>query len=183
MEQALAFALALTQQRDEQHLCHWWSSTLDASFQPKGILLGMLDVSGRQLECTGWVKGQAVALALAVDDFSHPLAYVLHKAQSRTWDSLHGGARIEHAGFRALLGNLGQHCGLHALPLLDGNGKPFAVLAMMDEGAVLQGWAESPELAQLSQVFCNQLTLIRDLGRSRRDQSVLRDSQIGRAHV
>ncbi|WP_425933745.1 sigma-54 interaction domain-containing protein [Aeromonas rivipollensis] len=176
MEQALAFALALTSQRDEQHLCHWWSSTLLASFQPKGLLLGMLDVSGRQLECKGWVKGQEVALALAVDDFSHPLAYVLHKAQSRTWDSLHGGARIEHAGFRALLANLGQQCGLHAFPLNDGNGKPFAVLAMMDSGDVLQEWAARPELASLAQVFCNQLTLIRDLGRSRRDQNVLRDS-------
>ncbi|KAE9626013.1 sigma-54 interaction domain-containing protein [Aeromonas veronii] len=176
MEQALAFALALTSQRDEQHLCHWWSSTLNASFQPKGLLLGMLDVSGRQLECKGWVKGQEVALALAVDDFSHPLAYVLHKAQSRTWDSLHGGARIEHAGFRELLANLGQPCGLHAFPLNDGNGKPFAVLAMMDSGDVLQEWAARPELASLAQVFCNQLTLIRDLGRSRRDQNVLRDS-------
>ncbi|CAM3928351.1 sigma-54 interaction domain-containing protein [Aeromonas bestiarum] len=176
MEQALAFALALTQQRDEQHLCHWWTSTLNASFQPKGILLGMLDVSGRQLECTGWVKGQKVALALAVDDFSHPLAYVLHKAQSRTWDSLHGGARIEHAAFRTLLANLGQQCGLHAFPLNDGNGKPFAVLAMMDSGDVLQEWTQRPELALLSQVFCNQLTLIRDLGRSRRDQGMLRDS-------
>jgi sigma-54-specific transcriptional regulator len=95
---------------------------------------------------------------------------VLHKAQSRTWDSLYGGARIEHAGFRALLANLGQQCGLHAYPLLDGNGKPFAVLALMDEGEVLRAWADGPELAQLSQVFCNQLTLIRDLGRSRRDQ-------------
>ncbi|MCF3098690.1 sigma-54-dependent Fis family transcriptional regulator [Aeromonas australiensis] len=176
MDQALAFALALTSQRDEQHLCHWWSSTLNASFQPKGLLLGMLDVSGRQLECKGWVKGQEVALALAVDDFSHPLAYVLHKAQSRTWDSLHGGARIEHAEFRALLANLGQQFGLHAFPLNDGNGKPFAVLAMMDSGDVLQEWAARPELASLAQVFCNQLTLIRDLGRSRRDQNVLRDS-------
>ena len=101
---------------------------------------------------------------------------MLHKAQSRTWDSLHGGARIEHAGFRALLANLGQQCGLHAFPLNDGNGKPFAVLAMMDSGDVLQEWAARPELASLAQVFCNQLTLIRDLGRSRRDQNVLRDS-------
>ncbi|MGL4796115.1 MAG: sigma-54 interaction domain-containing protein, partial [Aeromonas jandaei] len=115
-------------------------------------------------------------LGLAVDDFSHPLAYVLHKAQSRTWDSLYGGARIEHAGFRALLANLGQQCGLHAFPLMDGKGKPFAVLALLDRGEVLQEWAEGPELASLAQVFCNQLTLIRDLGRSRRDQSVLRDS-------
>ncbi|WP_349922429.1 sigma-54 interaction domain-containing protein [Aeromonas veronii] len=176
MEQALAFALELTEQRDEAHLCQWWSQVLHASFQPKGMLLAMLDVSGRQMQCSGWVKGQAVSLSLAVDDFSHPLAYVLHKAQSRTWDSLHGGARIEHKEFRALLSNLGQQCGLHAFPLLDGNGKPFAVLAMMDSAEQLQGWTDGPELAQLSQVFCNQLTLIRDLGRSRRDQSVLRDS-------
>src|SRR5690606_6137956 len=166
MEQALAFALALTQQRDEQHLCHWWTSTLNASFQPKGILLGMLDVSGRQLECSGWVKGQAVSLALAVDDFSHPLAYVLHKAQSRTWPSLPGGARRAPAASRTLLPNLGQQCGRHAFPRTDGNDKPFAVLAMMDSGEVLQEWAARPELAQLSQVFCNQLTLIRDLGLS-----------------
>ncbi|MFC5708017.1 sigma-54 interaction domain-containing protein [Aeromonas eucrenophila] len=176
MEQALAFALELTEQRDEPHLCQWWSQVLHASFQPKGMLLGMLEVSGRQLACSGWVKGQAVSLSLAVDDFSHPLAYVLHKAQSRTWDSLHGGARIEHKEFRGLLSNLGQQCGLHAFPLLDGNGKPFAVLAMMDSAEQLQEWTDGPELAQLSQVFCNQLTLIRDLGRSRRDQSVLRDS-------
>ncbi|MCH7369628.1 sigma-54 dependent transcriptional regulator [Aeromonas sp. MR16] len=176
MEQALAFALELTEQRDEPHLCQWWSQVLHASFQPKGMLLGMLEVSGRQLACSGWVKGQAVSLSLAVDDFSHPLAYVLHKAQPRTWDSLHGGARIEHKEFRALLSNLGQQCGLHAFPLLDGGGKPFAVLAMMDCAEQLQEWTLGPELAQLSQVFCNQLTLIRDLGRSRRDQSVLRDS-------
>lgn len=176
MEQALAFALELTEQRDEPHLCQWWSQVLHASFQPKGMLLGMLEVSGRQLACSGWVKGQAVSLSLAVDDFSHPLAYVLHKAQSRTWDSLHGGARIEHKEFRALLSNLGQQCGLHTFPLLDGNGKPFAVLAMMDSAEQLQEWSDGPELTQLSQVFCNQLTLIRDLGRSRRDQSVLRDS-------
>lgn len=55
---SFAFAIALTEQRDEQHLCHWWVSTLHASFQPKGILLGMLDVSGRQLECKGWVRGR-----------------------------------------------------------------------------------------------------------------------------
>ncbi|MGL5589709.1 MAG: sigma-54 interaction domain-containing protein, partial [Aeromonas veronii] len=77
---------------------------------------------------------------------------------------------------RALLANLGQQCGLHAFPLNDGNGKPFAVLAMMDSGDVLREWAARPELASLAQVFCNQLTLIRDLGRSRRDQNVLRDS-------
>lgn len=176
MEQALAFAIALTEQRDEQHLCHWWVSTLHASFQPKGILLGMLDVSGRQLECKGWVKGQEVSLVLAVDDFSHPLAYVLHKAQPHTWASLHGGARIEHAGFRILLANIGQQCGLHVVPLNDGNGKLFAVLAMMDDGVVLQEWAERIELAQFTQVFCNQLSLIRDLGCSRRNQNVLRDS-------
>ncbi|PJG59927.1 sigma-54 interaction domain-containing protein [Aeromonas cavernicola] len=176
MEQALAFALALTSQRDEPHLCHWWLSTLNASFQPKGILLGMLDVSGRQLACTGWVNGQAVELALVVDDFSHPLAHVLQRAEPCTWDSLHGGARIEHAEFRTLFSKLGQRCGLHALPLTDSSGKALAVLALLDNGATLTDWAQGAELTQLAQVFCNQLTLIRDLGRVRRDQSVLRDS-------
>ncbi|MGL4925211.1 MAG: sigma 54-interacting transcriptional regulator [Aeromonas veronii] len=176
MEQALAFALALTSQQDEPHLCHWWSSTLNASFHPNGLLLGMLDVSGRQLECKGWVKGQEVALTLAVDDFSHPLVYVLHNAQSRTWDSLHGGARIEHAAFRALLADLGQQGGLHALPLNDSHGKSLAVLALMDEGDVLREWAARPELTQLCGIFCNQLTRLRELGRSRREEAILRDS-------
>lgn len=39
MEQALAFAIALTEQRDEQHLCHWWVSTLHASFQQRVFYL------------------------------------------------------------------------------------------------------------------------------------------------
>lgn len=65
---------------------------------------------------------------------------------------------------------------LHVVPLNDGNGKLFAVLAMMDDGVVLQEWAERIELAQFTQVFCNQLSLIRDLGCSRRNQNVLRDS-------
>jgi Transcriptional regulator containing PAS, AAA-type ATPase, and DNA-binding domains len=176
MEHALSFAIALTEQRNEQHLCHWWCSTLHASFQPKGILLGMLDVDGRQLACSGRVKGEEVSLALAVDDFSHPLAYVLHKAQPRTWISLHGGARIEHSGLRTQLAKLGQQCGLHAFPLKDCDGKVLAVLAMMDKGDVLQGWVDGPELAQFTQLFCNQLSLIRELGCSRREQSVLRNS-------
>lgn len=106
MEQALSFAISLTGQRDEQHLSHWWLSTLYASYQPKGILLGMLDVDGRQLACSGWVKGEEVSLVVAVDDFSNPLAYVLHQAKSRTWDFLHGGARIENADLRAQLAKL-----------------------------------------------------------------------------
>lgn len=176
MEQALTFAIALTEQRDEQHLSHWWISTLYTRFQSKGILLGMIDVDGRELVCRGWVKGEDVSLVLAVDDFSHPLAYVLNKAQSCIWHSLNGGVRVEHAAFRMLLAKLGQQCGLHALPLQDRNGKVLAVLAMMDEGEVLQGWVEGPDLTQFTQLFCNQLSLIRELGSSRREQNVLRNS-------
>ena len=176
MEQALSVAISLTGQRDEQHLSHWWLSTLYASYQPKGILLGMLDVDGRQLACSGWVKGEEVSLVVAVDDFSNPLAYVLHQAKSRTWDFLHGGARIENADLRAQLAKLGQQCGLHAFPLNDSNGKVLAVLAMMDEGNVLRGWLDGADLGKFTQIFCNQLTLIRELGSRRLEQNVLRNS-------
>ncbi|MGY4028079.1 sigma-54 interaction domain-containing protein [Aeromonas rivuli] len=176
MLQALEFALALTRARDEQSLCDWWLAELATRYQASGMLLAMLDVSGRELHCQGRVQGQPVTMVLGADDFAHPLAYVLHKAQSRTWDSLYGGARIEHKGFRQLLTTLGQGTGLHAMPLVDSQGKPFAVLALLDEGTRLQAWSAEPCLTALAQLFCNQLTLIRELGRSRRDQSVLRDS-------
>ncbi len=176
MAQALSFAITLTGQRDEQHLSHWWISTLYSCLQPKGILLGMLDVDGRQLVCSGLLRGDEVSLVLAVDDFSNPLAYVLNKAQSCIWHSLNGGVRVEHAAFRMLLAKLGQQCGLHALPLQDSNGKVLAVLAMMDEGEKLQGWAEGSELAQFTQLFCNQLSLIRELACRHREQKVLRNS-------
>ena len=176
MQPSLEFVLALSSQRDEPSLCRWWLSTLASHYQPRGLMLGMLEISGRQLACQGWVEGQEIALSLAVDDYSHPLAYVLHELRSRTWDSLHGGARIDHAGFRSLLAELGQECGLHAMPLLAVDGRPLAVLALLDQGPTLQAWQESTELAALARIFCNQLGLIRELGQSRRERSVLRDS-------
>jgi len=68
----------------------------------------MLDVDGRQLVCSGLLRGDEVSLVLAVDDFSNPLAYVLNKAQSCIWHSLNGGVRVEHAAFRMLLAKLGR---------------------------------------------------------------------------
>ena len=173
---SLAFGVALSSQKDESNLCQWWLSTLTSHYQPRGIILGMLDISGRQLACQGYMQGKEMVLSLAVDDYSHPLAYVLQKLQPWTWDSLLGGARIEHSGFRAVLAELGQECGLHARPLLASDGRPVAVLALLDQAQRLHAWQESTELTSLAQIFCNQLGLIRELGQSRRDRSVLQDS-------
>ena len=176
MQSALDLALSLTRHRDEAGLCDWLMSTLRAAWQPQGALLGMVDVSGRQLICSGWVHHAPLSLSLGVDDFSHPLAYVLLKNQTRSWTSLYGGARIEHGGFRQLLTDAGAACGLYAMPLQADNGKPLAVLALLDTPERLQALGKHGDCAQLAQVFCRQLALIRDLGRSRREQTALRDS-------
>lgn len=176
MQRALDLALALTQPRDEAALRSWLLETIQHVWQPKGMLLGMVDVSGRQLACQGRVHDTPISLQLAVDDFSHPLAYVLHKNQVRTWDSLYGGARIEHHDFRQMLCTVGTACGLHALPLLAENGKPLAVLALLDTSERLFALHHSGEGVRLGQVFCRQLTLLRQLAITQRQQTALRDS-------
>ncbi|MEH2922784.1 sigma-54 interaction domain-containing protein [Samsonia erythrinae] len=176
MQHALELALALTRQHDEASLCGWLLETMQTAWQPQGMLLGMVDVSGRQLACKGWVQETPVALNLGVDDFSHPLAYVLHKNQIRTWDSLYGGARIEHREFRQMLLAAGTDCGLHALPLLSEHGKPLAVLALLDTPARLKTLHQQGECEQLAQVFCRQLMLLRELMSTRREQIALRHS-------
>ncbi|TKY81353.1 sigma-54 dependent transcriptional regulator [Pectobacterium polonicum] len=176
MQHALELALALTRQHDEAGLCDWLLETMQAAWQPQGMLLGMVDVSGRQLTCQGRVHETPVALSLGVDDFSHPLAYVLHKNQARTWDSLYGGARIEHREFRQMLASVGTNCGLHALPLLSDSGKPLAVLALLDTPTHLQTLHQRGECERLAQVFCRQLMLLRELAHTRREQVALRDS-------
>jgi len=176
MQQALEFALSLTRPHDEAELCDWLLDTLRDHWRPSGALLGLVDISGRQFTCEGWIHGKPVSLTLDVDDFSHPLAYVLHKNQVRTWDSLYGGARVEHAAFRGLLAEAGAQCGLHALPVNGENGKSVGVLALFDSGVRLREWHEQNELPLLARIFTHQLTLLRDLGRSRREQTVLRDS-------
>lgn len=176
MQHALELALALTRQHDEAGLCDWLLETIQTAWQPQGMLLGMVDVSGRQLTCQGQVHDTPVVLSLGVDDFSHPLAYALHKNQARTWDSLYGGARIEHREFQQMLISVGTTCGLHALPLLSDSGKPLAVLALLDTPTRLQTLHQRGECAQLTQVFCRQLILLRELAHTRREQVALRDS-------
>lgn len=176
MQKALDLALALTQPRDEAALCSWLLNTIRRIWQPQGVVLGMIDVSGRQLSCQGWVHNAPVTLQLEVDDFSHPLAYALHKNQVRTWDSLYGGVRIEHPEFRQMLRAVGTSCGLHALPLLAGNGKPLAVLAWLDTPERLHALHHGGESARLGQVFCRQLMLLRELALTHREQTVLRHS-------
>ncbi|MBG6248327.1 sigma 54-interacting transcriptional regulator [Candidatus Symbiopectobacterium endolongispinus] len=177
MQRALDLVLALTQPRDEVALRDWLLETIQRVWQPHGVLLGMLNVSGRQLTCYGRVLDVPVSLQLAVDDFSRPLAYVLHKNQVRTWDSLYGGARIDHHDFRQMLCRVGPACGLHALPLLAENGKPLAVLALLDSSKRLLGLHHSGEGVRLGHVFCRQLMLLlRQLAITQREQTALRDS-------
>ncbi|MCO7262609.1 sigma-54 interaction domain-containing protein [Dickeya zeae] len=176
MQAALSLAFSLTRHRDEAGLCDWLLGTLRSAWQPQGVLLGMVDVSGRQLVCNGWVHRTPLSLSLGVDDFSHPLAYVLLKNQVRSWASLYGGARVEHEGFRQLLADAGTACGLHAMPLQAEDGRALAVLALLDSPERLQALGRRDDYVQLAQVFCSQLALIRELGRSQREQTALRDS-------
>ena len=176
MQQALEFALSLISARDEAPLAEWLLTTLREGWSAQGALLARVAPSGRDLNCQGWMGENAVTLTLGVDDFSHPIAFVLHKGQARTWDSLYGGARVEHAGFRSMLGGAGQHCGMFCLPLKDGEGKLLAVLALFDEAARLEQWEQDESLTLLSALFIRQLGLIRELGQSRRGESALRDS-------
>lgn len=176
MQRALDLALALTQPRDEATLCAWLLDTIQHVWQPQGVLLGMVDVSGRQLACQGRIHRAAVSLQLAVDDFSHPLAYALHKNQVRTWDSLYVGARIEHPEFRQMLCNVGGSCGLHAIPLLAENGKPLAILALLDSPERLYSLHHAGDGMRLGQVFCRQLMLLRELALTQREQTALRHS-------
>ncbi|MFC3395159.1 sigma-54 interaction domain-containing protein [Brenneria rubrifaciens] len=176
MQYALELALSLTRQRDEAGLRDWLLDTVQEAWQPQGMLLGMVDISGRQLICNCRVRRTPVSLVLGVDDFSHPLAYVLHKNQVRTWDSLYGGARIEHRAFRQMLAEAGTACGLHALPLLSDSGKPLAVLALLDMPDRLRELHRSGDCGRLVQVFCRQLTLLDELGRVQREQTALRKS-------
>ena len=138
-------------------------------------MLAMLDISGRKLLCQGRVSGQSNDLVLSVDDFSHPLAYVLQKGEYRIWDSLHGDARIEHVELRALLANLGQRCGMLVMPLLGRTGQPFALLALMDKSIKLQEWLVATELMTWCQLFANQLSLLRQLVCHQRESTLLRE--------
>ncbi|MEH0833032.1 sigma-54 dependent transcriptional regulator [Pectobacterium cacticida] len=176
MQYALELTQSLTRQHDEAGLCGWLLETMQVAWQPQGLLLGMIDVSGRQLTCQGGVHETPVALSLGVDDFSHPLAYVLHKNQARIWDSLNGGARIEHREFRQILIAAGTYCGLYALPLRSDGGKPLAVLALLDTPLRLHTLHQRGECERLAQVFCRQLMLLRELAHTRREQAALRDS-------
>jgi len=176
MHACMEFALAMSQARDDLALGEWLLSSVRDHWQPQGALLALLDVSGRELSCQGWLQGASLSLTLGADDFSHPLAFVLNRGQVRTWDSLYGGARIEHEGFRHLLAEAPRHCGLHAVPLLDEAQRALGVLAIFDEGPRLQAWSQQPALATLARLYVSQLALLRDLGRSQRERHSLQDS-------
>ncbi|AIQ99824.1 AAA family ATPase [Pluralibacter gergoviae] len=172
MRSVLEFALSLASLEDEASLNDWLLQMLARFWQPKGILLGLLDLSGRQLECYGTVNGRRFSMGLAADDFGHPLAYVIHKNQQRIWNSLLGGARIDHEDFHNLLSGAGADYGLYAMPVKDAQGKSSGVLGILDNAAHFKKWQESNELNLLCRVYEQQLARVR----SQRDHTVLRQS-------
>lgn len=176
MQRALAFALSLTTPEDENGLNDWLLKTLDEHWHPRGILLALPDVSGRLLECYGRANGHARSMTLEASDFGHPLAGVLHTNQMRVWDSLNGGARIEHVAFRAFLQDIGPQSGLYALPVRDAQAKTLGVLGIFADADRLAQWRAGEELTLLTRIYARQLTRVQTLRRNLRERSALRDS-------
>ena len=176
MHRALAFALSLTTPEDENGLNDWLLKTLDEHWQPRGLLLALPDISGRQLECYGRVNGRAVNMTLDASDFGHPLAGVLHNGQVRLWDQLNGGARIEHAAFRDFVLDVGPQNGLYALPMRDAQAKILGVLAIFADAGQLTQWRDGEELTLLTRIYARQLARVQVMRHSLRERSALRDS-------
>ncbi|POD93107.1 AAA family ATPase [Pectobacterium odoriferum] len=171
---ALDLALTLISQNTEPDLCDWLLRMVKSHWQPMGVVLGLVDGDGRQLVCQGLAADEPVMMLLDVDDFSHPLAYALHENKAHVWSSLNGGARIEHQTFQQMLSGLGATCGLYVIPLLSENGNVLGLLALLDAPERLQQWHRGGEGNTLVQVFCNQLSLLRELAGGQQVQLTLR---------
>lgn len=170
---SLELTSALVSQDSEQRLCDWLVSTLTSHWRPRGLILGLLDGSRRQLLCQGLVGDEPVQMVLGVDDMSHPLAHVLRGAQASVWPSLNSGARVEHPAFQQMLARLNVDCGLCAIPLLVGSGKVLGVLGLLDNSERLHQWHHGDDAQMFAEVFCNQLSLLRKLAGGRHTQSML----------
>lgn len=176
MRQILEFAQALTRHTDVRQLSDWLLTTLRDTWQPQGALLAVVEPDGRTLQCKGWAGSHAVDLALMVDDFSHPLAYVLHHGKSLCCDELYGGARVDHVPFRTMLAQMDAGCGMLCETVTDLHGKPQALLVMFDRAHRLSAWQQDGSPALLASVFSQQWTLIRELATIRHGEHSLRDS-------
>ncbi|WJM80484.1 sigma-54 interaction domain-containing protein [Pectobacterium brasiliense] len=172
----LDLALALINQNTESDLCDWLLSTVKSLWKPMGVVLGLVDGTGRQLVCQGLAADEPVVMVLDVDDFNHPLAYALHENQAQVWLSLNGGSRIEHMAFQQMLSGLGATCGLYVLPLLSEGGNVLGLLVFLDVSERLQQWHCNGEGNALAQVFCNQLSLLRELAGGRQARLMLKES-------
>ncbi len=176
MLQALQFAESLIQPDNDGALGDWLLATLRECWQPQGVILGLCDYSGRLLACTGYHPGGAFRLELPVDDFGHPLAGVVHDNAPHLWETLNGGARTEHAGFRDLLMTMKATTGLLALPVCDDTQKIIGVLGLFDESDVLQAWFDSELPGQLLRVFALQRSRLHQLQHNQKESQCLRDS-------
>lgn len=169
----LDLALTLTAQNTEAEVCDWLLSIVASYWRPQGAILGLVDCSGRQLLCQGQATGESVVMTLDVDDFSHPLAYVLHENKAHVWPSLNGGAGIEHLAFQQMLSGLGAAWGLYAIPVLSDSGTVLGILALLDTPERLQQWHDGGEGKKLVQIFCNQMVLLRQRSGGQHEQSML----------
>ncbi|WP_407273228.1 sigma-54 interaction domain-containing protein [Dickeya ananatis] len=173
---SLEWVFNLTNQHDEAGLCDWLLTTLHLDWQPQGSVLGLVDSTGRQLVCQGFIENNPVTLELDVDDFNHPLSYVLHKNQARFWASLQGGARVGNPAFHHMLSAMSTVCGLYAIPLLSDGGKVLGTLALLDRPDRLREWHRRRDCERLAQVFCRQLSLLRELSCRQQAREILKKS-------
>lgn len=176
MQQTLSFAQALTRHHEVPALVDWLLTALRDNWQPQGALLALLEPDGRTLLCRGWAGRQSVEMSLAVDDFSHPLAFVLHQGKSLIRETLYGGARVEHAAFKTMLSQMALGCGMTCDVVPGAQGKPLAVLVMFDVAHQLRAWQRTGSMAVLANLFGQQLGLLLELARFRQGDHALRDS-------
>ncbi|PWI77351.1 AAA family ATPase [Enterobacter sp. CGMCC 5087] len=176
MLQVLQFAESLIQPDNDDALADWLLATLRECWQPEGIILGLCDYSGRLLACTGYHPAGSFHLVLPVDDFGHPLASVVHDNAPHLWETLHGGARTEHAGFRELLMTMKATTGLLALPVCDETQKMTGVLGLFDKSDALQRWSDSELTGQLLRLFTLQRSRLHQMQHNQKESQCLRDS-------
>lgn len=176
MLQALQFAESLIQPDNDAALVDWLLATLRERLQPLGIILGLCDYSGRLLACSGQHPGGAFRLELPVDDFGHPLAGVVHDNAPHLWETLNGGARTEHAGFRELLMTMHTTTGLLALPVCDETQKITGVLGFFDESDALQRWSDSELPGHILRLFTLQRSRLHQMQHNQKESQCLRDS-------
>lgn len=157
MKEAMALALSLSRVQDDAALLEWGVTHLAHYWQPALALVGVLTPCRQHLQCRAVQAGQARSLRLSATDFTHPFTYVLHRAQPRVWQTLHGGARIEHADVNALVSGMAPDTGMLALPVMAGPGvAAVGVLVVFGPPAQLMSWQTEGGLQDVSELLARR---------------------------